>query len=302
MSAQRATVFGGTGFLGRHIVRGLPDHGFAVRAAARHPKCGVPGLEFVRADVGDDASVAVAVADAWAVVNAVGLYVERGDLTFGAVHVAGAERVAALARKAGVERLIHVSGIGADPNSASKYIRARGRGEAAVRHAFPSAIIVRPAVMFGPDDVFLTGLASMLARFPVFPMFGRGGTKLQPAHVADVAEAVARILAQAAPAAVYEFGGPEVFSYRALLERVAKHVDAKPALLPMPFALWRALASAAEWLARPPLTRNQVELMQQDTIASPSRAGFDSLGLTPQGIEAVLDSLKPRPAPGRDRR
>jgi uncharacterized protein YbjT (DUF2867 family) len=292
LSTRRVTVFGGTGFLGRRIVRRLLDHGFAVRVAARHSERGMHGgasaPEFVRADVGDDASLAAAVAGAWAVVNAVGLYVERGGLTFGAVHVAGAERVAAQARRAGVARLVHVSGIGADPNSASKYIRARGRGEAAVRHAFPGAIIVRPAVMFGPDDGFLTGLASMLAGFPVFPLFGGGHTKLQPAHVDDVAEAVARIFEAPAPAALYEFGGPEVFNYHALLERIAGHIGAKPVLLPVPFALWRALGSAAEWLPRPPLTRNQVELMQQDTIVSPGCTGFAPLGIAPRGIEAVL--------------
>ena len=159
MSARRVTVFGGTGFLGRRAVRHLLDHGFAVRLAARHPERGAlpvdaSALECVPADVGDDASLAAAVAGACAVVNAVGLYVERGELTFSAVHVAGAERVATQARKAGVERLIHVSGIGSDPQSASKYIRSRGQGEEAVRRAFPAAVIIRPAVMFGPDDSF----------------------------------------------------------------------------------------------------------------------------------------------------
>jgi NADH dehydrogenase len=155
---KKVVVFGGTGFLGRRVVRHLLDHGYAVRAASRHPErgessfpAGLP-LELVRADIGEDASVRDAVRDASAAVNAVSLYVERGNQTFQSVHVEAAERLARHARAAGVARLVHVSGIGADPASSSPYIRSRGNGEHAVRAAFPEATIVRPAVMFGPDD------------------------------------------------------------------------------------------------------------------------------------------------------
>ena len=295
MSARRVTVFGGTGFLGRRVVRHLLDRGFAVRVAARHPERGPAlfgdqaALEFVRADVGDDASVAATLANAWGVVNAVSLYVERGGLTFQAIHVAAAERVAAAARRAGVARLVHVSGIGADPHSGSKYIRSRGEGEEAVLAAFPGAVIIRPSVMFGPDDAFLTGLTAMLGKLPVFPLFGRGRTKLQPAHVDDVGEAVARVLAAAEPAPLYELGGPQVFSYRALLQTIAWRLGSKPLLLPLPFTLWRLLGSAAQMLPNPPLTRNQVELMQHDNVVSPSCPGFDALGIAPKGI-AVLEA------------
>jgi len=297
LSARRIAVFGGTGFLGRRIVRNLLDHGFSVRVAARHPERGAslfgtePALERVRADVGDDASVAAAVVGAWAVVNAVSLYAERGALTFPVVHVVAAERVAARARGAGVARLVHISGIGADPNSASTYIRSRGQGEEAVRAAFPDAVIARPSVMFAEDDAFLTGLASLLRRSPVFPLFGRGDTRLQPAHVDDVAEAVARILETEAPAPLYEFGGPRVYTYRALLEAIARRIGARTRLLPVPFALWRLAGSVAEWLPRPPLTRNQVALMQRDNVAAPELPGFDALGIAPKGIEAVLGRL-----------
>ena len=298
MSARRIAVFGGTGFLGRRIVRHLLAHGFAVRLAARHPERGAAlfeersALELARADIGDDASVAAALAGAWGAVNAVSLYVERGGLTFQAVHVAGAERLAAQARRAGVARLVHVSGIGSDANSRSSYIRSRGQGERAVRHAYPDATIICPSVMIGPDDALIGGLAGMLGRFPVFPMFGRGRTKLQPAHVEDVGEAVARILQADEPAQLYEFGGPQIFSYRALLQTIAWRLGRKPLLLPVPFALWRLVAAAAEMLANPPLTRNQVELMRRDNVASARLAGFDALGITPQGIDAVLRQIE----------
>lgn len=294
MIGRRIAVFGGTGFLGRRVVRHLLAHGFTARVAARHPERGAAlfggqaALECVRADVGDDASAAAALTDVWGVVNAVSLYVERGDLTFQAVHVAAAERVAAAARRAGVARLVHVSGIGADPHSRSKYIRSRAEGEEAVRHAFPGATIIRPSAMMGPDDALITGLAAMLGRFPVFPMFGFGRTKLQPAHVDDVGEAVARIFEAERPAPLYELGGPQVFSYRALLQTIAWRLGSKPLLVPVPFALWRLLASAAQVLPNPPLTRNQVELMQHDNVASSNCPGFDALGIVPKGIDAVL--------------
>src|SRR5215213_5986448 len=224
-------VFGGTGFLGRRVVRHLLGHGFRVRAISRHPERAPSllapdgaGAEAVGADVRDEAAVASALAGAAAGVNAVGLYAERGGRdTFRAVHVEAAARIARLARAAGAERLVHVSGIGADPASASGYIRARGEGEAAVREAFPGAILVRPSVMFGPDDRFLTTLARLLRILPVYPLFGRGRTRLQPVHVEDVAEAIARIVAGAPGAGhpCYELGGPRVYSYAELLRLIA---------------------------------------------------------------------------------
>ena len=183
MSSRRVTVFGGTGFLGRRIVRHLHAADFAVRIASRYPDRGRPlfsgdvaGIEFLRADINDDRSVANAVYHAWAVVNAVSLYVEHGRSTFQSIHVDAALRVAMLARQAGVETLVHVSGIGANAGSASPYIRSRGQGEAAVLDAFPSAKVIRPSVMFGPGDAFLMPLLTMLRHMPVFPMFGRGAS------------------------------------------------------------------------------------------------------------------------------
>jgi uncharacterized protein YbjT (DUF2867 family) len=195
------TVFGGTGFLGRRIVRHLLDHGFQVRAASRHPERGESvsrpdaAPETAKVDIHDEASVAAALFGPYDAVNAVSLYVERGRETFDAVHVEAAARVARLAFESGVERLIiiHVSGIGSDPASSAPYIAARGRGEIVVQQAFPGVNLIRPAVMCGPDDAFLTTVARLLRILPVYPMFGRGETRPQPVYVEDVPEGIARV-------------------------------------------------------------------------------------------------------------
>ena len=289
------TVFGGTGFLGRRIVRHLLDHGFQVRIASRHPErvgsAFLPdaGLETATVDVRDETSVPAALFGACGAVNAVSLYVERGRVTFDAVHIEAAAGVARLARASGVERLIHVSGIGADPASSSPYIASRGRGEIAVRDGFPGAILIRPAVMFGPDDVFLTTVVRLLRILPVYPMFGRGDTKLQPVYVEDVAEGIARVFAgEGESVGSYEFGGPRVYTYRELVRTVADRIGARPRLVPLPFALWRILALGAEFLPGSPLTRDQVALMQCDNVSSVDCPGLSSLDITPTEIDTLV--------------
>jgi len=296
---RTVTVFGGTGFLGCRIVRHLRSHGFPVRTASRHPDRGHrlfdpddPQLQSVGADIHDERSVADALAGAYGVVNAVSLYVEHGEETFHSVHVEAAQRVAAQALRAGVDRLIHISGIGADAASQSWYIRKRGEGELAVRAAFGDAVFVRPAVIFGPDDAFLTTILKLLRQLPIHPMFGRGRTRLQPAYVEDVAEAVARVMGQAeTPLTIFEFGGPSLYSYEQLLRAVAHQAGLAPILIPIPFAVWHALAWAFEILPDPPLTRNQVELMQIDTVSSPEMPGFVELGISPRSVEAILQRM-----------
>jgi uncharacterized protein YbjT (DUF2867 family) len=182
MARRKVTIFGGTGFLGQRVVQHLLDYDFLIRVAARHPeRIGAlfpdVQLDAILADVNDDRSVAAAVAGVEGVVNAVSLYSESGPQTFHSVHVEAATRVARLAREAGVGRLIHVSGIGADAESASPYIRSRGKGEKAVREAFPATTLIRPSIMFGRGDAFLIPIARMLRRLPVFPLFGRGQTQ-----------------------------------------------------------------------------------------------------------------------------
>jgi uncharacterized protein YbjT (DUF2867 family) len=298
-NGRTVTVFGGTGFLGRRIVRHLRCREFPVRIASRHPdrehrQFGPddPHLQSVEANIHDERSVADALAGAYGVVNAVSLYVEHGQQTFHSVHVESAQRVAAQAHRAGVERLVHVSGIGADAASPSRYIRKRGEGELAVRAAFNDAFFVRPAVMFGPDDAFLTTILKLLRQLPIYPMFGRGLTRLQPAYVEDVAEAIGRIMQRAeAPSMIFEFGGPRVYSYEEFLRAVAHQAGLAPLLIPIPFAVWHALTWAFEILPGPLLTRNQVELMQIDTVSSPEMPGFGELGITPHSVEAILQRM-----------
>src|SRR5437868_1943826 len=241
MPAQLVTVFGGTEFLGRRVVRHLYDAGFAVRIASRHPDRaamifpdGSRRLRSISADINEEESIAAAVAEAFAVVNAASLYVERRSDSFQSVHVNAAERVARLAGGAGAQRFVHVSGIGADARSMSPYIRSRGQGEAAVLRAFPGATVLRPAVMFGPGDAFLTPLLLMLRRLPVFPMFGDGRTRVQPAYVEDVGEASARVLQIQIPHQIYELAGPRIYTYRALLRALAAAASNRPLLLPFP--------------------------------------------------------------------
>ncbi len=290
------TVFGGTGFLGRRVVEHLRKHDFSVRIASRHPNrsralfgSDDPQLQSVAADIHDQQAVADALAGAYGVVNAVSLYVERGRSTFHSVHVEAARGVAARAQRNGVERLVQVSGIGADAASPSLYIRKRGEGELAVRAAFADAILMRPAVMFGPGDAFLTTVLALLRSLPIYPMFGRGLTRLQPAYVEDVAEAIARALQQTERRAVtFECGGPRIYSYEELLRTVAREAGLMPRLMPLPFAAWQALASISEVLPSPPVTRNQIDLMQIDNVASRDMPGFAELGISPHAVEQIL--------------
>src|SRR6184192_445398 len=245
-NGRTVTVFGGTGFLGRRIVRHLRSRGFPVRIASRHPDRGHrlfgpddPQLQSVGANIHDERSVADALAGAYGAVNAVSLYLERGQETFHSVHVESTQRVAVQAHRAGVERLVHVSGIGADATSPSRYIRKRGEGELAVRAAFADALFVRPAVMFGPDDAFLTSILNLLRQLPIYPMFGRGLTRLQPAYVEDVAEAVARVVERTeAQPRIFECGGPRAYSYEEVVGIVAHQAGLAPILIPIPFAVW----------------------------------------------------------------
>jgi len=281
-------------------VRHLLGRGFAVRVAVRHPErvravfsSDEPVPQAVAADLHDEAAVAAALAGAHGAVNAVSLYVEHGRDSFDAVHVEGAARLARHAREAGVERLVHVSGIGADPGSAAPYIRARGRGELAVTEAFGAATLVRPAVMFGPDDAFLTRLVKLVRTLPVYPMFGSGQTRLQPVHVDDVAEAIARILdgSGGADRPCYELGGPRVYTYQELLQSIALAMGTRVRTVPMPFAVWRALAGVAEFLPGTPLTRNQIALMKRDNVASDDLPGLPELSVTPTAVEAVVRQI-----------
>jgi NADH dehydrogenase len=289
-------VLGGTGFLGRRVVRHLHAKDFAVRVASRHCRRsealfgGIDPLpQSIRADIQDERSLSRAFDGAYGVVNAISLYVERGKDTFYDLHVNGARRAAEVASRVGVEHLIHVSGIGADSKSPSAYIRCRGEGEQVVRAAFPAAVVIRPAVMFGPDDSFLNAILTQMRRVPLFPMFGRGHTRLQPVDVEDVGKAIARVMAQPQRGlTTLECGGPRIYSYEALLRTIASEAGLTPVFLPVPFAVWQALARCAEFLPTAPVTRNQVQLMQIDNVASSDLPGLSDLGISGQSIETRI--------------
>ncbi|MEF8793128.1 complex I NDUFA9 subunit family protein [Thiohalorhabdus sp.] len=297
MAGERVTVFGGTGFLGRRVVRRLAGEGWRVRVAAQHPA--VPDgadptrTEPVRADIRQEREVAEALEGADAAVNVVSLYVEQGSTTFQAIHVDGAARVARRAREAGVARLAHVSGIGSDPDAGSPYVAARGRSELAVRDAFPGANLLRPSVLFGPDDAFLRNLAA-ITRLPVVPLFGRGRTRLQPVYVGDVATAFARLLGDPGTAGrTHELGGGAVYTYREILELILAHQGRRRPLLPVPFAAWRTLAALAGLLPDPPLTTDQVALMATDNVVTPGAATFTDLGMEPAALAERLGECLP---------
>jgi uncharacterized protein YbjT (DUF2867 family) len=238
MSTGLVAVFGGTGFLGRRIVRHLRNREYTVRIASRHPErrqrlfgTDDPHILSVKANVRDERSVTDAIAGAQTVVNAVSLYVEHGDETFHSIHVEAAQRVAVQVQQARIKHLVHVSGIGSDPRSRSLYIRKRGEGELAVLGAFANAIIIRPAVMFGPDDAFLTTILNLLRRFPIYPMFGNGVTRLQPAYVEDVAEAIVRAAQRTETNAItFECCGPRIYNLRGTSQnyRSRSRVEAHP--------------------------------------------------------------------------
>lgn len=290
-------VFGGTGFLGRRLVRRLAGEGATLRVAVRSPERAQSVLQTVdpdrvqvlRADVRDPASVAAAVAGADAVVNAVSAYVEKAGVSFESVHVQGARTLAQEAFAAGVARLVLVSGIGADPESASAYIRARGRGELAARQAFPGATVVRPGAMFGPGDALFGALADIVRLFPVVPLIGGGRTRVQPVYVEDVAEAIARVLAERGSAGqTYELTGPGVYSLRELVEFVLRLVDKRRLLVPVPFAVAEVQARLFELLPSPPLTTSQVDLLRMDNLASGDLPGLRELGIRPKAIEDIV--------------
>ncbi len=284
------TVFGGTGYLGRRIVEALEADGYPVRVASRGAlETALPaGVEVVPCDIRNPDRVREAVKGAAAVVNAVSLYHEQGGASFQQIHVQGAERIAREASRAGVRRLVLISGIGADEDSASAYVRARGAGERVTRAQFDGATVLRPSVLFDQTGGFVANL-EQLTRMPVVPLFGRGQTQLQPAHVADVAQAVVQVIKrEEARGETYELGGG-CYRFRdcVAMDLACRH--RKRLVLPVPFLVWRALAAVLGRLPDPPLTRDQVILMEADNVVAPDRPSFEDLGIEPEDLASVLE-------------
>ena len=298
LSGQLITVFGGGGFLGRYVVQRLLARGARVRIAQRDPRQavflkplgGLGQTQFVAADVRDARSVARAATGSDAVVNLVGSFADMA-----AVQAAGAGHVAAAAKAAGAKALVHVSAIGADSESKSRYARSKAEGEAAALGLVPAAIVLRPSVVFGPEDSFFNRFASLARMMPVLPLIGGGETKFQPVYVGDVAEAVAQAVIRPDVAGqTYELGGPAVYSFKDLMRLILRETNRDRLLVPLPFFAARIIGSAAQMSAlvgfAPLLTRDQVLMLETDNVVAPDAQGLDALGVQGTGLEAIAPS------------
>jgi uncharacterized protein YbjT (DUF2867 family) len=302
MQPDLVTVIGGSGFIGRYAVRELARRGMRVRAAVRHPhQAGflrpmgnVGQVQVVQANVRHAGSIARAVEGADAVVNLVGILYQSGHQDFESVQARGAETVARAAAAAGARRLVHVSAIGADRLSESAYARTKGEGEAAVRRAVPSACILRPSIVFGPEDDFFNRFAAMARIAPALPLIGGGRTRFQPVYVGDVAAAIAvAVTSDAAVGQTFELGGPRVYTFREILELVLAETRRRRPLVNLPFGIAKLLAGLSQaayaltpW--NPPLTVDQVELLKHDNVVAPTARTLADLGIPPTPAELVI--------------
>lgn len=298
--SRLVTVFGGSGFVGRYLVRALSQQGYRVRVAVRRPDLvghlqpmGMVGqIHPVQANVRDEASVAAAVAHADCVVNLVGILAERGKQTFAAVQDEGARRVAKAAADAGVPLFVQMSAIGADPDSPALYGRTKAAGEAAAREANPSTIVVRPSIVFGPEDQFFNRFASMARFTPVLPVVG-GHTRFQPVYVGDVGDFVAAAVVGKVPTGqTYELGGPNIHTFRELMRLMLSITHQKRSVVDIPFGLARVQAKAMSILPNAPLTPDQVALLERDNVVSDEaeREGrtLAAAGILPRSLDAIL--------------
>ena len=294
---RRITVFGGSGFIGRYVVKRLADQGWIVRVAVRDPVAAaflkpmgdVGQIVLMKADITDASLVAAAVSGVDAVINLVGILYEWGRQRFSAVHAEGAGRIAAAAAAAGVRRMVHVSAIGADPAFPAAYARTKAAGEAAVRKHFANATIIRPSIVFGPEDAFFNRFAAMACLSPVLPLIGGGHTRFQPVYVGDVAEAIVSALAdKTAPGATYELGGPKVYTFKELLQLMLAEIGRRRCLVSVPWAIARLQGAFLEWIPAPPLTRDQVRLLERDNVVASGAKGLGDLGIQPTPVEAIL--------------
>jgi uncharacterized protein YbjT (DUF2867 family) len=311
MATRRvATVFGGSGFIGRYVVKRLAQQGFVVRVPSRDPE----GALFLKpmgavgqvvplyASVTHEATVTRAVEGAEIVVNLVGQLAESGSASFQAIHVEGAERIARQSAAAGVGRLVQVSAIGADPASPSRYASTKGKAEQAVLAAFPAATILRPSVVFGPEDNFFNRFAAIARLSPIMPVIA-GGTKMQPVFVGDVADAVMAALASpATKGRIFELGGPMVWTFRDLLAFILKTTHRNRPLVDIPAGLARLQAAVLQHAPGKPLTPDQLLMLAHDNVVSAGTPGLADLGITPTPVELVVPAYLSRYQPGGGRR
>jgi uncharacterized protein YbjT (DUF2867 family) len=291
------TVYGGSGFLGRHLVRALAKRDYRIRVAVRRPDLAfhlqplgrVGQIHAVQANLRHALSVEAAARDAHVLVNLVGLLFERGRQRFDAVHASGAEQVALAANTHGA-RLVHVSAIGADANSRSAYARSKAEAERLVLAALPQAVIMRPSVIFGPEDDFFNRFAALARISPALPLIGGGTTRFQPVFVGDVAKAIAQAVdGKAKAGTIYELGGPEVLTFEQLMRYVLATIERKRLLIPVPFFAARIKAALLQYMPKPPITPDQVELLRIDNIVSEVAKAE---GRTLQGLDIEPEPLE----------
>jgi NADH dehydrogenase len=305
-----ATVFGGAGFIGRYVVQRLAALEYVVRVAGRDPakarflqtQGAVGQIVPLAASLGDEVAAARAIAGADLVVNLVGILAERKAGDFRRVHVEGAGRIARLAAELGAERLVHVSAIGADPDSPSLYGRSKAEGEAAVRAAFPGATILRPSIVFGPEDQFFNRFAGLARMLPFMPVVA-GGARFQPVYVGDVADAVIAAATRAdAMGRTYELGGPRGMTFREVLRFILDTTGHRRPMVELPEALVKLQVMLGKLLPNPPLTEDQLLMLRRDNVVAPGAAGLAELDITPKAVEAVVPGYLMRFRAGGGRR
>jgi NADH dehydrogenase len=303
MSLRRVTIIGASGFVGRYVVRRVAKTGATIAAVSRgacsagylRPMGDVGQIALIDADLRDETLMAAAIAGSDAVVNATGIVAERGRQTFAAIHHQAPARLAALAKEAGVRQFVHLSAIGADPRSPGAYGRSKAAGEAAVRQAFPEAVILRPSIIFGPEDHFFNRFAAMARTAPGLPLVGGGATKFQPVYVGDVADAVVAALQQPEAAGkTYELTGPQIYSFRELMEMILADTGRYRGLVDIPFPVASILAAFLQWLPGPPLTPDQVQMLKVDNLPAPGAPGLADLGVSPTALPLVLPTVLDR--------
>jgi uncharacterized protein YbjT (DUF2867 family) len=303
MSDMRVAVIGASGFIGRYVVKRLAARGDVIAAIMRDAEAGrflqpmgdVGQIARIRATVADDRQMTAALAGNDAVVNLAGILYERGAQRFAVVHHEGARRVGRIATAAGVKRVVHISALGAAAGSPSRYAQSKAAGEAAIAEAFPGVTILRPSVVFGPEDDFFNRFGAMAQYLPALPLIGGGNTRFQPVYVGDVAAAVVAALDDPATVGrVYELGGPQVYSFRELMQVVLHETRRKRPLIAVPWSIATLQAAFLEHLPVPLLTRDQVRLLRSDNVVAPGAATLQDLGIQPTAIDAVLPTYLDR--------
>lgn len=303
-SIRQVTVFGGSGFIGRAIVRELARQGFVVRAAARRIELAealktagdVGQITLMRANMRVPQSVAAAIAGSQAVINAAGIPFQRGRQRYQQVHVDGARTIAQAANAFGVQRLVHVSGIGADSRSSrNRFIKSKVAAESALVGAFDNTVVLRPSVVFGPNDQIFNRLARVACQAPFVPLVGNGRARVQPVFVGDVARAaVEAVVRPEAAKKAYELGGPRIYTYRELAALVLREIDRNKPIIGIPAPLMKIAGFLAEFLPVPPLTYDQIDLLTQDNIVRAGALGLADLGIEPNAAEAILPTYLDR--------